>query len=145
MKNLLILLLLAGSGTFGCDLTPAAPTPITIVNSNQNANTNNADGGDDGVVLPPSTTNNFLNLDPSSIQLRVDRRSPVQVSVSTPGGVTIPAGDITATILDSTVVMFSEVIGDRIFFRGVAVGATTIIIHAAGASAQLSVTVVPLS
>ena len=143
MKNLLILLVAAI--TFGCDFTPAGPTPITIVNSNQNANTNNASGDDDDAVIPPTTTNNFLNLDPSSIQLRVDRRSPVQVSVSTPGGVTIPAGDITATILDSTIVMFSEVIGDRIFFRGVAVGATTVIVHAAGASASLSVTVVPNS
>ena len=126
--------------TIGCDQPVAGPSPITIVNSNQN--TNNAGGGND-VSPPPETTNNIVLLDPESITVEVDRRAAVGVTVSTPGGVVVSAGGITVTILDPSVVMFSEVIGERVFFRGVNVGSTTVIVHAAGASAQLSVTVVP--
>jgi len=140
MKNLLVLLvLLTAFITFGCDETPVGPTPITIVNSNQN--TNNSGGGSD-VTPAPATTNNIVLLDPESIQLEVDRRAAVSVTVSTPSGVVISTGSITTTILDPSVVMFSEVIGERLFLRGVGVGETTVIVHASGATAQLNVTVV---
>jgi hypothetical protein len=144
MKNFLILLVAVI--TFSCDLTPAGPTPITIVNSNQNQNTNNS-GGDSGddATPPPVTTDNVVLLDPESIRVEVDRRVPVEVTVLTPSGVAVAAGDITATVLDPEVVMLSEVIGERAFFRGVSVGETIVIISAAGASAQLNVTVVPQS
>ena len=141
--NWIVLLIVAIMAvTLGCDQPVAGPSPITIVNSNQN--TNNS-GPADSANLPPLTTNNILNLDPSNLELEVDRRAAVAVFVSTPGGVTVAAGDITATIMDPSVVMFSEVIGERVYFRGVNVGSTIVIVHAGGASAQLSVSVVPQS
>ena len=143
MKNLLVLLMVVAGGTFGCDRfrpLPAGPSPITIVNSNQN--TNNSGSGSD-VALPPIVSNNIVLLDPLSIQVEVDRRAAVSVTVSTPGGVTVAVGGITTTILDPSIVMFSEVIGERLFLRGVNVGETTVIVHAGGATAQLNVTVVP--
>lgn len=138
MKNLLVLLVVTAA-TVSCNLTPSAqPTPITVVNSNQNI----SGGSDDVVDVPEPTSNNIVSLDPSGLQLEVDRRAAVSVTVTTPSGVNVPAGDITATIIDPTVVMLSEVIGERVFFRGVNVGQTTIIVHAGGGSAQLSITVV---
>ncbi len=125
--------------TFGCNRLPVAPTPITIVNSNQN--TNNSGSGSDANVPAPST-NNIVLLDPESIEVEVDRRVAVAVTVSTPGGVTVNAGGITTTVLDPSIVMFSEVIGERLYLRGVNVGVTTVIVHAGGASAPLNVTVV---
>ncbi len=137
-----ILIAVMAAITFGCNRLPAGPTPITIVNSNQN--TNNSGSGSDASP-PAATTNNVVLLDPESIQLEVDRRASVSVTVSTPGGVVVTAGSITATILDPAVVMFSEVIGERIYFRGVKAGVTTVVIHAGGATAVLNVKVVPQS
>lgn len=139
MKNLLIVLA-AAVIMVGCENPPLGPTPITIVNSN--VNTNNSGSGSD-VSPAPTTTNNIVLLDPESIQIEVDRRAAVSVTVSTPGGVVVRAGSITTTILDPSIVMFSEVIGSRLFLRGVNVGETTVIVHAGGATASLNVTVVP--
>ena len=142
MKTMPVLVAVVAAITFGCngDVAPVGPTPITIVNSN--VNTNNAGGGGFPEV-PEPTTNNVVTLNPSSLVLEVDRRAATSVTVATVGGVNVPAGDITVTIYDTSVVMFSEVIGERLFLRGVNVGQTTVIVHAAGSAAELSVNVVP--
>ncbi len=134
-----LLVVVIGTITIGCNRQPLSPTPITIVNSNQN--TNNSGSGSDASAPAPST-NNIVLLSPESIEVEVDRRAAVSVTVSTPGGVVVAAGSITTTILDPSIVMFSEVIGERLYLRGVNVGVTTVIVHSGGASASLNVRVV---
>ena len=138
-----LIALLAVMVMVGCDSEgTVSPTPITIVN--QNTNTNNAGGGDPTAQPPSDTTNNTVTLSPDSLTLEVDRRAAVSVTVTTPGGVSI-GGPITVSIEDDSVVMFSEVIGERLFLRGVNVGETNVIVQAGGSSAFLNVRVVAQS
>ena len=137
-----VLLVAMVAALVGCGEGQVSPTPITI----NNTLTNNNAPPDVGLpTAPPDVSNNLVNLDPDSITVEEDRRTAVTVTVTTPSGNVVATGNIEATILDPSIVMLSEVIGDRAFFRGVNEGETDVIIHAGGSSAQLHVIVVPQS
>ena len=91
---------------------------------------------------PTPASNGTITLEPSSIEVQVEKNVAVMVIVRDANGVEVPSENISVSIVDKTLVRLVEIDNRIITFGGLAVGQTAVIISASGLQASLDVTVV---
>ena len=95
-----------------------------------------------GETTPTPASNGTITLEPSSIEVQVEKNVAVMVIVRDANGVEVPSENISVSIIDKTLVRLVEIDNRIITFGGLSVGQTSILISASELQASLDVTVV---
>ena len=123
---------------FGCDRR--SPVSQTTFNLSQNQ-TNSAPVPSDLPVDNPTSAQNIMRLEPSSVSMNVGQNVNVRVVISTPAGNEIPTESLQVSIADSSVAALTQIDGRTLQLRGTAAGVTSALVMANGLTVSLIITV----
>ncbi len=123
---------------FGCDRR--SPVSQTTFNLSQNQ-TNSAPVPSDFPVDNPTSAQNIMRLEPSSVSMNVGQNVNVRVVISTPAGNEIPTESLQVSIADSSVAALTQIDGRTLQLRGTAAGVTSALVMANGLTVSLIITV----